>query len=136
MFGEKPKKTRTPLVAGDHQENVLSDSCDQDQLKEYQTIVGQLIWLSGLGRFDIGVHVMIMSRFRQQPRVGHLERLKRIIGYLANFPHGSLRSRTHEPDCSNRFRQQPRGGHLERLKRIIGYLTNFPHGSIFKIQDP
>ena len=44
---------------------------------------------------------MTMSRFRQQPRVGHLEKLKRIIGYLANFPHGSFRIRTQEPDCSN-----------------------------------
>ena len=26
-------------------------------------------------------------------RIGHLERLKKIIGYLANFPHGSLRFR-------------------------------------------
>ena len=66
MFGEKPKKTRTPLVPGDHPENDLSDFCDQDQIKEYQTIVGQLIWLSGLGRFDIAVHVMTMFRFRQQ----------------------------------------------------------------------
>ena len=35
------------------------------------------------------------------PRIGHLERLKKIIGYLANFPHGSLRFRLHEPDYSN-----------------------------------
>ena len=42
-----------------------------------------------------------MSRFRQQPRIGHLERLKKIVGYLANFPHGTLRSRLHEPDYSS-----------------------------------
>ena len=36
MFGEKPKKTTTPLVAGGHPENDLSDFCDQDQTKEYQ----------------------------------------------------------------------------------------------------
>ena len=54
-----------------------------------------------MGRFDIAVHVMTMSRFRQQPRVGHLERLKRIIGYLSRFPHGSLRFRTHDPNYSN-----------------------------------
>ena len=89
MFGNKPKKTRTPLVAGDHPENDLSEFCDQDQIKQHQTIVGQLIWLSGLGRFDIAVHVMTMSRFRQQPRIGHLETLKKMIGYLANFSHGS-----------------------------------------------
>ena len=100
-FGEKPKKTKTPLVRGDHPESDISDFCDQDQIKQYQTIVGQLIWLSGLGRFDIAVHVMTMSRFRQQPRIGHLERLKKIVGYLANFPHGALRFRLHEPDYSN-----------------------------------
>ena len=82
MFGNKPKKTRTPLMAGEHPEKDLSEFCDQDQIKQYQTIVGQLIWLSGLGRFDIAVHGMTMSRFRQQPRIGHLERLKKIIGSL------------------------------------------------------
>ena len=64
MLAEKPKKTRTPLVARNHPENVISDFCDQDQIKENQTIAGQLIWLSGLGRFDMEVHVMTMSRFR------------------------------------------------------------------------
>ena len=44
---------------------------------------------------------MKMSRFRQQPRIGQLERLKKIIGYLAKFCHGSLRFRLHEPDYSN-----------------------------------
>ena len=88
-------------MAGDHPENDLSEFCDHNQVKHYQTIVGHLIWLSGLGRFDIGAHVMTMSRFRQQPRTGHLQRLKRIIGYRTSFHHGSLRFRLHEPDNSN-----------------------------------
>ena len=88
-------------MAGDHPENDLSEFCYQAQVKQYQTAVGQLIWLSGLGRFDIAVHIMTMSRFRQQPRIGHLERLKKIIGYLTNFPHGSLRVRLRKPDYSN-----------------------------------
>ena len=100
-FGEKPKKSKTPLVGGDHPESDTSDFCNQDQIKQYQTIVGQLIWLSGLGRFDIAVHVMTMSRFRQQPRIGQLERLKKIVGYLANPSHGALRFRVYEPDYSN-----------------------------------
>ena len=44
---------------------------------------------------------MTMSIFRQQPRVGHLARPKRIIGYLANLPHGSLRFRNHESEYRN-----------------------------------
>ena len=43
-------------MAGDHTESDLSEFCNQDEIKQYQTIVGQLIWLSGLGRFDIAVH--------------------------------------------------------------------------------
>ena len=39
-FG-KPKKTRTPLVAGDHPEIDLSEFCDKGQIKQYQPIVGQ-----------------------------------------------------------------------------------------------
>ena len=99
-FAEKPKKTKAPLVGGDHPESDTSDFCDQDQTKQYQTIVGQLIWLAGLGRFDIAVHVITMSRFRQ-PKIRHLERIKKIVGYLANFPHGALRFRLHESDYSN-----------------------------------
>ena len=94
-------EARTPLRAGDHPENGPSEFCDPDQIKQYQTIAGQLIWLSGLGRFDIALHIMTMFRFRQQPRIEHLERLKKIIGSLANFPHESLRFRLHEPDYSN-----------------------------------
>ena len=59
------KKTRTPL--GDHPEIDLSGFDDQAQIKQYQTIVGQLIWVAGLGRLDIAVHVMTTMRFRQQP---------------------------------------------------------------------
>ena len=62
---------------------------------------------------------MTMSRFRQQPRIGHLERLKKIIFDIAVH------------------RQQPRIGHLERLKKFIGYLANFPHESLrFRLYAP
>ena len=44
---------------------------------------------------------MTMSRFRQAPRVGHLQQVKRIFGYLGNLPHGPIRYRTHEPDYSD-----------------------------------
>ena len=35
MFGGKPKKTWTPLVAGYHLEIDLSEFCDQDKIKQY-----------------------------------------------------------------------------------------------------
>ena len=41
---------------------------------------------------------MSLSRFRAQPRKGHLDRAKRIVGYLLFLPDGAIRFRTGEPD--------------------------------------
>ena len=42
-----------------------------------------------------------MSSFRVAPQVGHLDRLKWIVGYLVKMKHGFIRVRTKEPDFSD-----------------------------------
>ena len=101
MFMEKPRKSRPPLEGGDHPDLDTSELCDEHQTKQFQTLIGQLQWLISLGRFDIAVHVMSLSRFRAQPRKGHLDRAKRIVGYLLFLPDGAIRFRTGEPDFSS-----------------------------------
>jgi len=64
-------------------------------------MVGALQWIVSIGRLDIVTAVMTMSGFRVAPRKGHLERLKRIYGYLSKMRHASLRIRTGEPDYSD-----------------------------------
>ena len=44
---------------------------------------------------------MTLSRFRAAPRQGHLDRVKRICGYLSKMRHGTIRIRTDEPDYSD-----------------------------------
>ena len=44
---------------------------------------------------------MTLSSFRAMPRVGHLERAKRLCGYLAKMKHAAIRVRTEEPDYSD-----------------------------------
>ena len=44
---------------------------------------------------------MTLSRFRAAPRRGHLNRVKRIYGYLSKFKHGTIRIRTEIPDYSD-----------------------------------
>ena len=101
MFKEKPRKSRPPLEGGDHPELDKSELCDDHQTKQFQTLIGQLQWLISLCRFDIAVHVMSLSRFRAQPRKGHLDRAKRIVGYLLFLPDDAIRFRTGEPDFSS-----------------------------------
>ena len=103
LFGNKPKKYKTPLDRQDHPELLLDDSelCEEKDIAIYQSIIGQLQWVVTIGRFDIFTSVMTLARFRAAPRIGHLERAKRVVGYLAGMYHGAIRFRLHEPDYSN-----------------------------------
>ena len=101
MFKEKPRKSRPPLEEGDHPELHTPELCDEHQTNQFQTLVGQLQWLISPGHFDIAVHGTSLSRFRAPPRKGHLDRTKRIVGYLLFLPDGAIRFRTGEPDFSS-----------------------------------
>ena len=101
MFKEKPRKSRPPLEGGDHPELHTPELCDEHQTNQFQTLIGQLQWLISPGHFDIAVYVMSLSRFRAQPRKGHLDRAKRIVGYLLFLSDGAIRFRTGEPDFSS-----------------------------------
>jgi hypothetical protein len=99
-FNIKPRKVKTPLEPGDHPELDTSELCNEEDTRTYMTLIGQLQWLVTLGRFDIYSATVTMSSFRAAPRKGHLERAKRIFGYLYFLPHGAIRFRTGEPDYS------------------------------------
>ena len=102
MFGEKPKtRSKSPLESGDHPETDISELLDAEEIQQYQSLIGALQWTVTLGRYDIMCTVMTMSSFRSAPRIGHLERLKRICGYLMNTADYKLRFRTHDIDYSD-----------------------------------
>lgn len=66
-------------------------------------MIGACQWIIQLGRFDIAVHIMSPGSFRAAPRVGRLERMKRVYGYLylMKFKTGTIRIRTGVPDFSD-----------------------------------
>jgi hypothetical protein len=101
LFGTKPRSYKSPLDNNDHPELDTSDILDIEKVKIYQSMIGALQWVVQLGRFDIAPAVMTMSRFRAAPREGHLERVKRMYGYLSNMRHGYVRVRTEVPDYSH-----------------------------------
>ena len=101
MYGCKPREYTSPLEKGDHPEIDTSDELDNEGIKKYQTMIGCLQWAVSLGRFDIQTATMTMSRFRVAPRKGHLERLKRMYGYLKKFASAAIRVRVLEPDFSD-----------------------------------
>ncbi len=63
-------------------------------------MIGQIQWCVALGRIDIFSACVTMSSFRAAPRINHLERLKRIYGYLLDTKNGALTLGTAMPDFS------------------------------------
>jgi len=102
LFGSKPKQNvLSPLEKGDHPELDTSDLLDEKGVETYLSLIGQAQWAVSLARFDIATAVMTLSGFRVAPRIGHLERVKRLYGYLSKMKHGIIRVRTAEPDYSD-----------------------------------
>jgi hypothetical protein len=101
LFGEMPKMYKSPLEKGDHPELDSTELLDDEGIKIYQSLIGALQWAIQIGRFDIGTAVMTLSRFRAAPRKGHLDRVKRVHGYLRRMDRGAIRFNTEEPDFSH-----------------------------------
>jgi len=102
LFGEPPKRVfHSPLEKADHPELDDSELLDEEGIKTYQSLVGSLQWAVTIGRFDIMTAVVTLSSFRAAPRKGHLDRAKRVFGYLARMKSAAIRVRTEEPDYSD-----------------------------------
>jgi len=103
MFGVEPdtKYAKSPLVSGDHPELDTTELLEAEDITKYQSLIGALQWCVSIGRFDISVAVATLSSFRAIPRRGHLDRARRIVGYLSKMKHGAIRIRTLEPDYSS-----------------------------------
>jgi len=101
IYGTWPKPATSPLVSGDHPELDTSELLNEDDQKICQSLIGAPQWAIQIGRFDIQTAVISLSRFRAVPRQGHLDRIKRIHGYLSKMRHATIKTRTDAPDCSN-----------------------------------
>ena len=92
LFGEMPsKKVFTPLDPKDHPEMDTSAFLDKTGMQLYWKLLGMLQWAVTLGRIDIMCATMTLGGFRAQPRQGHLDRLKRVFGFLRKHKKSAIK---------------------------------------------
>ena len=101
LFGEMPRKYASPLEKNDHPELDTTPLLVDDDVTKYQSMVGAAQWLITLARFDIATAIMTLSSYRVAPREGHLNRMKRVYGYVRHHPNALIRVRTDVPDYSD-----------------------------------
>ena len=60
----------------------ISDELDEEDANFYQQQIGVLRWLVELGRVDICTEVSMLAAFSVNPRLGHLNAVIHLYGYL------------------------------------------------------
>jgi len=78
----KLPKVYQPLPSNYHPELDITPLLTDDEVNLYQSYVSILRWIVELGRLDIYVHVAFMSAYLSNPRVGNMEAILYIFGYL------------------------------------------------------
>ena len=77
-----PSKCATPLPSGYHPAEDVTKELDASGTRYYQELIGVLRWAIELGRVDILLEVALLSSHLALPRVGHLQQVYHIFGYL------------------------------------------------------
>ena len=91
------ERGETSSIMGDHPEQDDSTILDNEQHREYQSLIRMAQWLVTLGQLDICYAISSLSHFSCCPCEGHIRRLFRVWGYLKKFPNKSIGMCTQDP---------------------------------------
>ena len=98
MTGTTFSTVSTPFSENYHPEEDTSDLCNALEQSFYRSIVGSANWCVTLGRFDIQYALSTLSQYTCAPRIGHLQVLYRIFGYLKTHQHAAIPFDGSDPD--------------------------------------
>jgi len=85
-----PSKCVSPLSSNYTPETDTSEELKADGIQRYQELIGVLRWATEIGRLDILLETSWMSAFLASPRIGHLEQVYHMFGYLKEHPKRKL----------------------------------------------
>ena len=124
-----PSKCDTPMSTGYHPSEDVSRELNAEGLHMYQEMIGVLRWAIEIGRIDILLEVSLLSSHLALPRVGHLQAVYRIFGYLKQVPKRKLYFDPTKPNISeDRFRSFDWEDFYRGAKEPIPYDMPEPRG--------
>ena len=85
-----PSKCNTPFMTGYHPKEDTTKELDTEGMRYYQELIGVLRWAIELGRVDMLLEVSLLSSHLSLPRVGNLQQVYHIFGYLKRSPRRRL----------------------------------------------
>ena len=73
-----------------HPSEYVTKELNVEGIQLYQELIGILRWAVEIGRVDILLEVSLLSSHLDLPRIGHLQALYHIFGYLKQVPKRKL----------------------------------------------
>ena len=83
-------KCRTPLSTNYHPSEDVTKELNVEGVQFYQDLIGIQQWPVEIGRVDILLEVSLLSSHLALPRIGHLQPVYHIFGYLKQVPKRKL----------------------------------------------
>jgi hypothetical protein len=115
-----PSKCVSPLSSNYTPETDTSEELKADGIQRYQELIGVLRWATEIGRIDILLETSWMSAFLASPRIGHLEQVYHMFGYLKEHPKRKLAfDPTHPMIDERRFQRHDWGDFYRDAKEAI-----------------
>ena len=75
-------KCRTPMSTSYHPSEDVTKELNVDGIQFYQELIGILRWEVVIGRVNIILEVSLLSSHLALPRIGHIQAVYQIFGYL------------------------------------------------------
>ncbi|KAI2504499.1 hypothetical protein MHU86_9998 [Fragilaria crotonensis] len=98
-----PTKCYTPLPPDYRPELDTSNELKSDGVQYFQELIGILRWAVELGRVDILLETSLLSSHLALPRIGHLNQVYRVFGYLKLHPKRKLAFDAQHPRISEKM---------------------------------
>ena len=98
-----PTKCYSPLSSSYRPDLDTSPELKAHGIIEYMELIGVLRWAVELGRVNINLEVSLISSYMAAPRVGHLQQLYHMSGYLKQRPKRKLGFDPTEPNISEKM---------------------------------
>ena len=125
-----PTKCYTPLPPDYRPELDTSDELKSDGIQYFQELIGVLRWAVELGRVNILLETSLLSTHLAMPRIGHLNQVDRMFGYLKLYPKRKLAFNAQHPMISERmFRKHEWCDFYRDAKEAIPHDMPNPRGN-------
>ena len=99
-------------------------------IKQYQAIIGQLMFIANTGRPDVAYSVSLLSRFLQSPRQVHLRAAHRVFQYLYTTRTHRLVYRSGSPLQAVIYSDASHGSAVDIPYATRGYIVQMAGGTV------